>query len=101
MKNQPQARKTVGAREVMLYRRLNQGQRGVEPPALMVDLPQAMQRVETVGMMLEDLGVEPLGLGEFAVLMRAQRAAQRLRGIRLQIERRPGHARGSLFVNER
>ncbi len=51
----------------------------------MVDLPQPMQRVEIGGMTLQALGVEPLGLGELAMFVRAQRALQRLRGIRLQI----------------
>ena len=73
MENQPKTGKAVGAGEVAFQRFLEKRQRHVEPPAPMVDLPKPVQRVEIVGMVLEEFGVKPFRLGEFAILVRAPR----------------------------
>jgi hypothetical protein len=55
----------------------------------MIDLPKAVQRVEIVGMVLEEFGVKPFRLAEFAILVRAPGAADEPRRIWLEAWRRP------------
>jgi hypothetical protein len=89
MEHEPKAGKTVSAGNIALQRRLNERERRIEPPAPVVDLPKAMQRVEIVGALPEELSVEPLGFAELAFFVRAPCAPKRPRKIRLQVSRRP------------
>ena len=75
MKNKPKAGKAVGTRNVALQRGLAKGQRLVELPTLIIDETKPMQRIEVIGLGLQDLAVKPLGLGEFAPVPRTLGAA--------------------------
>jgi hypothetical protein len=55
----------------------------------MIDLPKAVQRVEIVGMVLDEFGVKPFRFAEFAILVRASSAADEPRRIWLEAWRRP------------
>ena len=88
VKHHPETGKAIGAKWVAFQRFLKQRKRCVEPTAPVVDLPETVQRVEIVGVMLEDFPVKPFSLGEFAVLESAPRALERPRGIGLRALRR-------------
>jgi hypothetical protein len=77
MENQPETCKSFGAVGIILKRGLKQHQRCVEASALAMQLPEAVQGIEIFRVILQDGVVEPLRLGQFAVLMRAQRAPEK------------------------
>ncbi len=83
VKNQAQAGKAVGARKVAFQRCLSKRQRRIEPPALVVDLPKALQCVEIVGLMLHQLGVNPLRFVKLTFFESLVRAPEHPRQIRL------------------
>ena len=92
MENESETGKAVGAGKVAFQRFLEKRQRRVEPAAPMIDLAKAVQRVEIVGMVLEEFGVKPFRLAEFAVLVCPPGAADEPRRIWLEAWRRPvGH----------
>ena len=84
VKDEAEAGKPIGTVEVGLKRRLDQRQCRIEPPTPVIDEAETVQRVEMIGMNMQDRGVKPLRLIELSVLVRAQCAAQHARAIRLQ-----------------
>ena len=84
MKHQPEAGKAVGATKIALQRRLDERERRIEPPALVIDQAKTVQRVEIAGVMLQQRGIKPFRFGELAFLHRTLRAPQHSRKVRLQ-----------------
>ena len=89
VKDQAEARKPIGAVEIGLERRLDQRQRCIQAPALVIDEAETMQRVEMIGINMQDRGVKPLRFVELALFVGAQRAPQHARKIWLRALRRP------------
>ncbi len=71
MQNEPKAGKSLGASPLAAQRRLQQHQRRVEASALIMQLCEAVQRVEIFGMIAQSRIVKALRLGQLAALMRA------------------------------
>ena len=72
-----------------MQRRLDQRQRRIQAPAPVIDEAETVQRVEIVGINMQDRGVKPLRLVELALFVGAQRTPQHSRKIWLQGLRRP------------
>jgi hypothetical protein len=100
VEDEAQTGKALGTCQIALQRFLKKRQRRVEAPAPVVDLREAVQGIEAVGMVLEEFRVKPLGLDEFAVLQGAPctlelprrislRAVQRLAAHRWVIKKEP------------
>jgi hypothetical protein len=93
MEDDAEAGKPVGAPAIALERRLNEDQRGIQASALIINLAEAVQRVEIFGVLSQQRIVEPFGLRQLAGLVRAQRLAQHARNSRLQsLQREIRHA---------
>jgi len=82
VEEQAQAGETFGTREIAFQRVLKKRERRFEPSAAIVDLTEAMQRIEAVRLMLEKLGVKPFGSSEFSLFLRPPGAPQQARRIR-------------------
>src|SRR6185437_8289396 len=76
--DESEAGKAFGARQIGFQRFLKTGKRAVKPRAPIVGLPEAVQRIEAVRLMLQTFGVKPFGLGEFALTERAPSAPQQV-----------------------
>jgi hypothetical protein len=74
VKHQPQTGKPFGAGNVRLQCRLDQRQRCVKTTALVIDLSQAVQRIEIQWIVLKNGAVEAFGLTQLTLLVRAQGA---------------------------
>ncbi len=66
MENESEAGKSIGAVAIDPQRLLDEHQRRVQAAALIVNLPETMQRVEIAGLMPHDGVVKALGGGEVA-----------------------------------
>jgi hypothetical protein len=81
VEDKPEARETVGTREIALQRLLKVSKRRIEPSATIVNLTEAMQGLEAVRLMLEKFGVKPFGFGKFALFPRPPSTPQQARRI--------------------
>jgi phage host-nuclease inhibitor protein Gam len=66
VEDEPEAGEAFGPREIAFQRFLKTRKRPIEPAAAIVDLAEAVQRIETVRLLLETFGVKPFERSHFS-----------------------------------